>query len=58
VSKAPKATPISPPTERIQVNIRKISNGYIVCKSGVTRSGEYVSKETFSKTNPVRGTIK
>jgi len=37
-----------------RVEIRAISNGFIVAKSGVDSKGNYKSTEMFSKTNPIK----
>ncbi len=37
-----------------RMEVRAISNGYIVSRSGVDGKGNYYSKEMYSKTNPVK----
>lgn len=53
-SKSPSRGASVQPTKDMSVSVRKIDNGFIVCKSGLTPGGKYVSSETFSKTNPVK----
>lgn len=42
----------APPNEQESVSIRKISNGFLISKSG-TRRGKYFSHEEFSAGRPV-----
>lgn len=42
------------PTTDTSVTVRKISNGYVVCQSGVSR-GKFTTKERFYPKNPLRG---
>lgn len=44
------AAPISP---QESLSIRKIENGYLVCRSGTNAKGDWKSTETFSPTKPV-----
>jgi hypothetical protein len=39
------------PSDRRDISVRKISNGYIVSESGY-RGGQYSSRETFTSTQP------
>lgn len=50
-AKAPVASSAIAPSKDMSVNIRKISNGYLVTKSGY-KGDKYVSTEVFMKTVP------
>lgn len=48
---------VEQPTQSLSVNIRQIENGFVINKSGYIGKGKnqtYVSKEVFSKTNPIK----
>lgn len=49
-----RAKAVPAPTAAVSISIRKITNGYVVTKSGQSR-GKYFQKETFSATNPLAG---
>jgi len=46
---------ISQPTEKQSVSIDKISNGYLITKSGCDKKGNYTSEKIYSKENPIKG---
>jgi hypothetical protein len=55
MTKKPTTAAVAPPTPNMRVEIRKITNGYVTTRSGITKAGQYVTKETFSATNPLKG---
>ncbi len=45
---------IAAPSGDMSVSIRKISNGFIIRRSG-SRRGKYIEHEEFSATDPLKG---
>lgn len=43
------------PTDNVNINIRKIKNGYIIRKSGNGKDGNYMEEEVYSETKPEIG---